>query len=1190
VRSAQSLQRIDEPSAQLPLPSLGCLQLPHSAKFFHRKTLSNFDHSSGGFPSKLVIEGAPDNLGQVVDAKMLSSLTMNTANLLQKILSLRTSLGKLRVLAEIELRRRLVAQTRWSARGRRQRARAQRVGCLVSKLSRRLKRSVGRVNPFVVVFFLGLLAYEVRTSTLQSLCLWYLAGNMTYSLEPRSSSSVVFPKTGPFNERLGYTRIGAFQQRLQHSSFTVTYQTRFSPLLQAIAQLGINPPYRELPLVGLRISGADLAPLTEGSESDGSFRSYEEIPTLLVKSLLFIENRELENPPDVRTNPVWEWDRMAKAAVLYTGNKLGLPIPLEGGSTLVTQLEKYRYSAEGRTLSGFDKVRQLVSASLKVYRSGVDTRRVRHEIILDYLNTMPLSAAPGHGEVNGLGEGLQVWFGESLKDACRALEGQSGSLRKAAAYRRMLTLLAAVRAPSYYLRDNRLALEQRVLRYARLLRQAGIIDSQSAMLLEQTSPKFSSSTSRPLAAFSPQRKGVNAVRNRLARLLRTSNLYELDRLNLEVETTLDVALQNAVAQTFDSLKKKEFLAAHGFLQQRLLDRGDPGNVIYALTLFERTSQGNLLRAQVDTYQNPLDFNQGIKLELGSTAKLRTLAHYLELVASLYEEFTSGKDNVPHKDVITEFVSEILAGNPNCRLEDLLRMALDRKYSGSPYETFLTGGGLHVFRNYDSTQDERRMSVREATIHSNNLVFVRLMRDLVRFHQARLEYDPAQVLADRGHPARVRLLQMGADDEARQILWRTFKECRSQPQESVLKCLLGKRSKSNRQLAILFFGLQGDRVLGTDLSSWLESKGQRSTTEELSRWTKAYRSPSLSLLDYAYLLDVHPLSLWCAGQLLGDPLLSWQQIWERSSESRKLSTAWLFEKRQWRAQNLRLSIRIERDAFARMTPAWRRLGFPYEHLVPSLAAAIGNSGDRPEALAELMGIILNEGQLQPAIEFSTLHFAPQTPYQTLFAPARRAPSQAMHREVAGALKSVLIGVVKEGTGRRLAGAFTGTGGRIATVGGKTGTGDNRFKSYGSSRALVSSRAINRTASFVFFIEDRYFGVVSASVLGREADQYAFTSALPVAILKLLAPTFNARLHAPAQPQTHEVPYLQTQWPGSPVTRLAMANSASPSPTLPSYGTQDPRPQDSPPLDTRINLCALPVDPSNLRWRRWSALVA
>jgi hypothetical protein len=43
--------------------------------------------------------------------------------------------------------------------------------------------------------------------------------------------------------------------------------------------------------------------------------------------------------------------------------------------------------------------------------------------------------------------------------------------------------------------------------------------------------------------------------------------------------------------------------------------------------------------------------------------------------------------------------------------------------------------------------------------------------------------------------------------------------------------------------------------------------------------------------------------------------------------------------------------------------------------------------------------------------------------------------------------------------------------------------------------------------VFYIGDRYFGVISASVLGKQAENYTFTSALPVAILKLLAPALN-----------------------------------------------------------------------------------
>ena len=41
-----------------------------------------------------------------------------------------------------------------------------------------------------------------------------------------------------------------------------------------------------------------------------------------------------------------------------------------------------------------------------------------------------------------------------------------------------------------------------------------------------------------------------------------------------------------------------------------------------------------------------------------------------------------------------------------------------------------------------------------------------------------------------------------------------------------------------------------------------------------------------------------------------------------------------------------------------------MGYPFSHLVPSLGTVLGASGDRPDALADLMGIILNDGLKLP----------------------------------------------------------------------------------------------------------------------------------------------------------------------------------------------------------------------------------
>jgi hypothetical protein len=49
------------------------------------------------------------------------------------------------------------------------------------------------------------------------------------------------------------------------------------------------------------------------------------------------------------------------------------------------------------------------------------------------------------------------------------------------------------------------------------------------------------------------------------------------------------------------------------------------------------------------------------------------------------------------------------------------------------------------------------------------------------------------------------------------------------------------------------------------------------------------------------------------------------------------------------------------------------------------------------------------------------------------------------------------------------------------------------------------ALNRTATFVFHLGPRYFGSLTAYVVGPDAARYRFTSGLPVQILTSMAPT-------------------------------------------------------------------------------------
>ena len=75
--------------------------------------------------------------------------------------------------------------------------------------------------------------------------------------------------------------------------------------------------------------------------------------------------------------------------------------------------------------------------------------------------------------------------------------------------------------------------------------------------------------------------------------------------------------------------------------------------------------------------------------------------------------------------------------------------------------------------------------------------------------------------------------------------------------------------------------------------------------------------------------------------------------------------------------------------------------------------------------------------------------------------------------------------------------------LMKMGGKTGSGDNRIESYAAGGRLIGSRPVSRTAAFVFYVGDRYYGVVTASVVGPRSGDYVFTSALPLEVLRRFA---------------------------------------------------------------------------------------
>jgi len=156
---------------------------------------------------------------------------------------------------------------------------------------------------------------------------------------------------------------------------------------------------------------------------------------------------------------------------------------------------------------------------------------------------------------------------------------------------------------------------------------------------------------------------------------------------------------------------------------------------------------------------------------------------------------------------------------------------------------------------------------------------------------------------------------------------------------------------------------------------------------------------------------------------------------------------------------------------------------------------------------------------PLQRFDSLQFAAGTPYETLMQLPEAQGQRVLAAEVAQTARKALINVVENGTAKRVKGAYKLADGTVLTIAGKTGTGDHRRQIFGPHGHLIAEEVISRTATFTFMLGDHHFGALTAYVTGPAAAHYKFTSALPVQVLKSLAPTLVpliARAQQPAQP--------------------------------------------------------------------------
>ncbi|MFZ0258291.1 MAG: transglycosylase domain-containing protein [Gammaproteobacteria bacterium] len=983
----------------------------------------------------------------------------------------------------------------------------------------------------------GIAAWEMSSSHLQAKVLAAFADHLAFRVQAGPNEAIRFPEAGPHDNRLGYSRLPSFLARLRAAAFQVERQAHWEPTLTAVADRGLYVPFKEKSQAGLHILDRAHRILFQAHFPERVYANFDAIPSLIAATLLYVENRELLDPRHPKRNPAVEWVRLSKAALTYPRRLFGSDERSPGASTLATQLEKLRHSPQGVTRSVAEKLRQMASASLRAYLDGEETLAIRQQLVVDYLNALPLGAVSGQGEVIGLAAGLQAWFGADFDEVNRLLTSSAPAAltpevrtARALAYKQTLSLLLALRRPFELLGKKRTELAAQTEAYLRLLARDGVISNALRDDAARIRLEFRHPTIEPQkTAFAP-RKAANIVRSRLVRLLEVADLYTLDRLDLTVESSIDQAAQEAATTQLQVLSDPAVIDTFGLKAFRLLDRGDPRQVIYSFSLYERGKGVNWLRVQTNNFDQPFDINDGVKLDLGSTAKLRTLVTYLEIITTIYQRLAGQPQPALQQakaqpaDQLTRWVLEQLLSEPTLSLQALLEKAMERRYSASSGQAFYTGGGRHRFRNFNHADDNRVLSVAEAFRHSVNLVFIRMMRDIVHYYQYRIPGSTAKLLEDTQDPQRQRYLERSADREGRLFLARFYDKYAGQDSAGTLKLLLEQVRLTPSRLATILRYMEPEASIaafGAAMDDHLT--GSTLSPQTLLELYERYAPQRYTLADRGYLSRLHPLELWLAGYLSKHPQASLADVIAASGAERIAVYQWLFRTRHKNAQDRRIRDLLEVEAFLEIHRRWQALSYPFASLVPSYATAIGSSADRPAALAELMGILLNDGVHYPTRRIVRLRFAEGTPYETTMVATGTKGKRVMASEIATVVRQALAETVLQGTAQRARNTLRGADGTALVIGGKTGTGDHRHKVYGPHGRLIDERAVNRTATFVYFIGERFYGTVTAHVLGPDAAHYGFTSSLPVQLFRLLVPS-TLPLIEPAYRLPQQLPRL------------------------------------------------------------------
>ncbi|RAL23791.1 hypothetical protein DL240_06455 [Lujinxingia litoralis] len=889
---------------------------------------------------------------------------------------------------------------------------------------------------------------EVRTSALQSALGAQLASGVVTSPAVALSERppALSAPGGPWDQARGYAGHLKRAERLESLGFKVVAAARPTLVTQRWAHRAWTYPIYELrPQAGLHIDDR-VGRTLEAWRFPHVI--WETPPQLARDAAIVLENRALDNRAHAYTNPAVDWTRLGVATLSQVRARVDSGHRAIGGSTLAVQMEKFRHSPGGRTHSTSEKARQTLTAWLRAYSHGRDAQSWSQQLVTDWLNSVPLGHRAGYGPIQGVAEGMWAWYGRSLNEVEWALYGDASDAQRAQIQRELLSLILAQQRPARYLPRGLERLESRVDGLVDDLVAAGKMPREQGYIIASRTLTLAESPRRlPVARGDTHLAGLSARRWSAISGEDQSSMRTRDA---RVQTTFDAELQQA-------------------LERELGERSWPSRVSVAVYAH---APGRLEpRAIVDTDPRAVDLATEGRLDLGSTAKLRVLISYLNAVEQAYREMRD-RGRASTTDPLGRFVARELQKNPELGLDELLQRALQRRVSADPDQVFYTGGGPHEFQNVNPGHNTRTFNVASAFVASANLPFVRVMEELVAFHAHRLFDAPIDAVLAGDHPEyealRDQHLEMAA---ARLVREAYFRHHGKTPDAMVALALDGLDATPERCARLRLALLPG---------------AHSPPPAALRARCGADPGPDASPDGW----DAQdPLELAAIAALTQAPDASLSEVMLATREARARQIDWIDAHTSALETRRGITYAMEARVFELLREQWALAGYPFERLTPSLATALGSSGDRPAALARLVAAVRAGGVVPELRMIESARLYEQTPYETWFRAAGGPAQRAFSPEVARAVEALLIRVAERGTGHASEGPWSVDGERWE-VGGKTGTSEHLLHIRDRAGRVIERRPMARSGTWVFFAGPCLIGSVVIFEQGASAAEHHF----------------------------------------------------------------------------------------------------